>query len=69
MRLKYEKEKREKGTEQNTSHFQALRQLETFTQWVSEYVTLYFSESEHCRGVVDTCVLSDNWSEGRGDTA
>ena len=33
MRLKYEEEKREKGTEQNTSHFQALRQLETFTQW------------------------------------
>ena len=33
-------------------------------------VWLFISaSSEHCRGVVDTCVLSDNWSEGRGGTA
>ena len=40
----------------------------TNSGWVSVWL-LISASSEHCRGVEDTCVLSDNWSEGRGDTA
>ena len=62
--------KGEKGKRDRTKHltFSGITTIRDIHSVGSVWLFISAS-SEHCRGVVDTCVLSDNWSEGRGDTA